>query len=156
MLQRLPIAFAKVKVDNTSENLLNEISQIIHFLHRAKEITKKVHNNIMSTIKLQNIMDTILTNSKNSKTSDPHKLWLNLSEKIDLLRSNKYVALSNLSIYDTWKNTKKSYKNNNFKISAPTWNEGFEFSDGSFSASDIQDFFKYISKIMGGLPIVLQ
>ena len=74
MLQRLLIAFAKVKVDNTSENLLNEISQIIHFLHRAKDITKKVHNNIMSTIKLQSIMDTILTNSKNSKTSDPHRL----------------------------------------------------------------------------------
>ena len=130
MLQRLLIAFAKVKVDNTSENLLNEISQIIHFLHWAKEITKKVHNNIMSTIKLQNVMDTILKNSKNSKTSDPHRLWLNLSEKIDLIRSNKYVALSNLSIYDTWENTKKSYKNNNFKISAPTWKEEFEFSDG--------------------------
>ena len=130
MLQRLLIAFAKVKVDNTSENLLNEISQIIHFLHWAKEITKKVHNNIMSTIKLQNVMDTILKNSKNSKTSDPHRLWLNLSEKIDLIRSNKYVALSNLSIYDTWDNTKKSYKNNNFKISAPTWKEEFEFSDG--------------------------
>ena len=43
-------------------------------------------------------------NSENSKTSDPHRLLLNLSDKINLKRKNKYVALSNLSIYDTWKN----------------------------------------------------
>ena len=52
MLQRLPIALAKVKAGNTSENLLNEIKQIIYSLYRAKEITKKVHNNIMNSIKL--------------------------------------------------------------------------------------------------------
>ena len=46
-------------------------------------------------------MDTIFINSKNSKTSDPHRLLLNLSEKINLKRSDKYVALSNLSIYYT-------------------------------------------------------
>ena len=65
-------------------------------------------------------MDTIFTNSGNSKTSDPHRLLLNLSGKIALRRSDKYVALSNLSICYTWKNIKKSYKNNKFKISAPT------------------------------------
>ena len=43
-------------------------------------------------------------NSKNSKTSDPHRLLLNLTDKIDLRRKYKYVALSNLSIYDIWKN----------------------------------------------------
>ena len=59
-------------------------------------------------------------NSENSKTSDPHRLLLNLSDKINLKRSDKYVALSNLSIYYTWKNMKKSYKNNKFKISAST------------------------------------
>ena len=48
MLQRLPIALAQVKVANTSENLLNEIRQIIFFLYRAKEITKEVYNNIMN------------------------------------------------------------------------------------------------------------
>ena len=80
-------------------------------------------------------------NSRNSKTSDPHRLLLNLSDKINLKRSDKYVALSNLSIYYTWKNIKKSYKNNKFKISAPTWNEEFELSDGSYSISDIQDQF---------------
>ena len=61
-------------------------------------------------------------NSENSKTYDPHRLLLHLSDKINLKRSDKYVALSNLSIYYTWKNIKKSYKNNKFKISAPTWN----------------------------------
>ena len=52
MLQRLLIALAQVKVGNTSENLLNEIRQIIYFLYRAKEITKKVYNNRMNAIKL--------------------------------------------------------------------------------------------------------
>ena len=52
MLQRLPIALTQVKAGNTSENLLNEIRQIIYSLYRAKEITKKVYNNIMNSIKL--------------------------------------------------------------------------------------------------------
>ena len=63
-----------------------------------------------------------------------------------LKRSNKYVVLSNLSKYYTWKNIKKSCKNNKFKISAPTWNEKFELTDGSYSVSDIQGYFKYIIK----------
>ena len=46
-------------------------------------------------------MDTIFMNSENSKTSDPHRLLLNLTDKIDLRRKDKYVALSNLSIYYT-------------------------------------------------------
>ena len=80
MLQRLPIALARVKAGNTSENLLNEIRQFIYL----------------------------------------HRLLLNLTDKIDLRRKDKYVALSNLSIYYTWKNIKTLYKNNKFKISAPT------------------------------------
>ena len=48
-------------------------------------------------------MDTISMNSENSKTFDPHRLLLNLSDKIILQGSDKYVALSNLSIYYTWK-----------------------------------------------------
>ena len=52
MLQKLPIALTKVKAGNTSESLLNEIRQIIYSLYRAKEITKKVYNNIMNSIKL--------------------------------------------------------------------------------------------------------
>ena len=79
-------------------------------------------------------MNTVFMNSKNSKTSDPHRLLLNLTGKIDLKRKDKFIALSNLSIYYTWKNIKKSYKNNKFKISVPTWNEEeFELPDGSYS-----------------------
>ena len=61
-------------------------------------------------------------NSKNTKTSDPHRLLSNLTDKKILKRSDKYVALSNY----TWKNIKKKSKNNKFKIPAPTWNEEFE------------------------------
>ena len=71
-------------------------------------------------------MDILFLNSENSKTSDSHKLLLNLSYKINLKRSDKYIYLSNLSIYYTWKNIKKSWKNNKFKTSDPTWNEEFE------------------------------
>ena len=66
-------------------------------------------------------------NSENSKISDRHRLLLNLLRKIDLKRSDKYVALLNHSIYYTWKNIKMSYKNNKFKISSPTWNEKLNY-----------------------------
>ena len=52
MLQRLPIALAQVKAGNTSENLLNEIRQIIYSLYQEKEITQKVYHNIMNSRKL--------------------------------------------------------------------------------------------------------
>ena len=52
MFQKLPIALTQVKAGNTSESLLNEIRQIIYSLYRAKEITKKMYNNIMNSIKL--------------------------------------------------------------------------------------------------------
>ena len=64
----------------------------------------------------------------------------------NLNRSDKYVASSNLSIYYTWKNIKKLYKNNEFKISAPTYKEEFKLHDGSHSVSDAQDCFEYILK----------
>ena len=56
----------------------------------------------------------------------------------------KVIALTNLSIYYTWRNIKSSYNNNKFKISAPTWDDEFALRDGSNSISDIQDYFKYI------------
>ena len=68
-------------------------------------------------------MNTVFMNSKNSKTSDPDRLLLNFTDKTNLKRSDKYIALSNLRIYCTWKNIKKSCKNNKFKISAPKWNK---------------------------------
>ena len=64
-------------------------------------------------------------------------------------RKDKYIALSNLSIYYTWKNIKKSCKNNKFKTSAPTWYEEFELPDWSYSISDIQDYFEYMLKKNG-------
>ena len=65
-------------------------------------------------------MDTAFMKSENSKTSESNVLIRKLTNKIDLLRGEKTIALSNLSIYYTWKNMKKSYNNNKFKISAPT------------------------------------
>ena len=91
-------------------------------------------------------MDTIFMNSENSRTPEYHVLTLKLTDKLDLRRGQKTVALSNLSIYYTWKNIKSSYNNNKFKISAPTWREEFELPDGSYSVSDIQDHFEYILK----------
>ena len=91
-------------------------------------------------------MYAIFMNSKNSKTFDLHRLLLNLTDKIDLRRKDKYITLSNLSIYYTWKNIGKSYKNNKFKISAPTWDEECELPNGSYSTSDIQDYFEYVLK----------
>ena len=82
-------------------------------------------------------------NSENSKTSEYHVLVLKLTDKLDLKRDQKSIALSNLSIYYTWKNNNN---NNKFKISAPTWSDIFELPDGSFLIRDIQDHFKYILK----------
>ena len=70
-------------------------------------------------------MDTIFMNSENSKAPEPYVLILKLTNKLDLRRGEKSIALSNLSIYYTWKNIKSSYNNNKFKIPAPTWNDKF-------------------------------
>ena len=91
-------------------------------------------------------MDTILMNTENSKTSEPHVLILKLTNKIDSRIGEIIIGLSNLSIYYTWRNIKSSYNNNKFKISAPTWNDEFKLPDGSYSVSDIQDYFEYIKK----------
>ena len=64
-------------------------------------------------------MDTVFMNSKNSKISEPNVLILKLTDKLDLRRGEKIIALSNLGIYYTWKNIKSSYDNNKFEISAP-------------------------------------
>ena len=85
-------------------------------------------------------------NSENSRTSEYHVLLLKLADKLDLRRGQKSVALSNLSICYTLKNIKSSYKNNKFKISAQTWSDEFELPDGSYSISDIQDYFEHILK----------
>ena len=91
-------------------------------------------------------MDTIFISSENSKNSELHVLTLKLTNELDLGIGEKTIALSNLSIYYTWKHTKSLYNGNKFKISAPTWNDKFELLDGSYSVSDIQDYFEYILK----------
>ena len=88
-------------------------------------------------------MDTIFMNSENSKTSNRHVLKLKFTSKSDLRSGEKVIALSNISIYYRLKNIESSYNSNKFKISAPTWNDEFEFPNGSYSVSDIQDYFKY-------------
>ena len=91
-------------------------------------------------------MNTIFMNSENSKTSKPHVLILNITDKIDLRGGKKSIALWTLSIYYISKNIKKLYNNSKFKISALTWSGKFEFPDESCFISDIQDYFEYILK----------
>ena len=91
-------------------------------------------------------METIFMNTENSKTSEPRRFKLYLTDKRDLKNSNKNVTLADLSIHYTWKNIKSEYNNNKFKISAPTWNEPFDLLDGSCSIDDIQNYFEFIIK----------
>ena len=100
-------------------------------------------------------METIFMNMENSKTNEPHKFVLNLSQRLDLRSSNKHVALQNVSIYYTVKNIRKQYKYNKPKITAPTWNDEFKLPDGSYSVSDIQDYIEYITKKHETLTTIL-
>ena len=94
-------------------------------------------------------MDTIFMNSENSRAPEPHILKLKLTDKLDLRLDKKVIVLSNVTMYYSWNNIKISYNNNKFKISAPTWNEESTLPDGSYSVSDIQDYFEYILKKHG-------
>ena len=75
-------------------------------------------------------METIFMNTENSKTSEPHRFKLDLTNKLNLKSPNKNIALANLSIYRTSKNINSEYNNNKFKISAPTWNDTYDLPDG--------------------------
>ena len=70
-------------------------------------------------------------NSKNCNTSEKHVLILKLTDKLYLRSGEKIISLSNLSIYYTWRNIKRSYNNNKFKKSAPTWNDNNGISKNS-------------------------
>ena len=91
-------------------------------------------------------METIFINTENSGANEPHRFKLDLADKRDLKNPGKDIALVNLSIYYIWKNIKSEYKNNKFKISAPTWNDTFDLPDGFYSIDDIQDYFEFIIK----------
>ena len=125
VLSRLPITLAQLKAGNNSEKLKNKIRELL-----------------FSILK----METIFMNIENSKTNEPRRFRLTLADKLYLKDPSKNMALANLSIYYTWKNIKSAYNNNKFKISAPTWNDEFDLPDGSYSISDIQDYFEFIIK----------
>ena len=91
-------------------------------------------------------METTFMNTLNSKTNESNKFIYPFTDKMNLKNPNKNMALANLSVCYTWKNIKSACNKNKFKISAPTWNEEFNLPDGSYSVSDIQDYFKYIIK----------
>ena len=92
-------------------------------------------------------------NSENSKTPKPHVLILKLTYKLDLRLGENNIALSNLSIYYTWKNIKHLYNYTitiNFKyLHHYGWDDKFELPHVSYSVSDIQDYFEYILKKHG-------
>ena len=71
---------------------------------------------------------------------------MDLTDKLNLKNPNKNIALANLSIYYAWKDIKSEYNNNKFKISAPTCNDTLDLLDGSYSITDIQDYFEFIIK----------
>ena len=85
-------------------------------------------------------------NTENSKTNEPHRFKLDLTDKVNLKNPNKNIALANLSIYYNWKKIKPECNNNKFKISAPIWNDTFDLPNGSYSIADIQDYFEFIIK----------
>ena len=86
-------------------------------------------------------------NTENSKTNESKKFIYQFTDKLNLKIPNyKNIGLVNLSIYYTWRNIKSEYKNNKFKISAPTWNDTFDLPVGSYSIADIQDYFEFIIK----------
>ena len=101
-------------------------------------------------------MEKIFMNTENSNTNEPHRFKLDLTDphrfksdltdKLNRKNPNKNMALANLSIYYIWRNIKSEYNNNKFKVFTPTWNEAFDLPDGSYSISDIQDFFGFIIK----------
>ena len=94
-------------------------------------------------------MESSFMNTENSRTDKSHMFRLTISGQLNLKYPNKKIVLANLSIYYTWKNIKSAYNNNKFKISTPKWNDEFDLPDGSYSTSDIEDYFEYIIIKMG-------
>ena len=139
----MPILLAHIKAGNTYKDSLNEIKKNCLFIALGK---KNLKGSIQYLAETNIRMTTIFMNSENSKTSDVHRLRFNLTSKMDLRRGGKGVALSELSVYYTWKNIKMSYKNNKSKISGEIWDEEFELPDGYYSVSDIQEHFEHIIK----------
>ena len=109
-------------------------------------VQKINQNNIQPFYQRYLKMETMFMNTKNSKTNEPHRFRLSLSDKRNLKNPSKNIALVNLSIYYIWENIKSGYNNNKFKMSAPIWNGTFDLPDGSYSIADIQDYFEFFIK----------
>ena len=120
-------------------------SNIIHNAFLAEQRIKMRLTNYCTNIN----METIFMNTENSKTNEPQKLVLSLTQRLDLKNSDKYVGLQNLSINYTWKTISQQYKKNKLKIITPTWNNEFELPDGSYSLPDIQNYIEHIMKKHG-------
>ena len=84
-------------------------------------------------------------NTKNSKTSEPRRFKLDLTDKINL-ENPKKAGLYLIWVFITLGKTSTQYKNNKSKTFASTWNDTFDLPDGSYPISDIQDYFEYIIK----------
>ena len=91
-------------------------------------------------------------NTENSKTNDPHRFRLPITDKINLKGRHKNMTMANVSIYSRWEDIKSAYNDNKCKISATAWNDEFDLPDGSYSISDIQDYFEYIIKKHETIP----
>ena len=85
-------------------------------------------------------------NTLNSRTNESNRFKYNFTNKLNLKNPNKNIALANLSIYYTWINNKSEYNNNKFEIHAPTWNDEFNFPDGSYNIEQIQDYFIILNR----------
>ena len=84
--------------------------------------------------------------TENCKTNEFDKFIYQFTDKLYLKNPNKNTGLVNLSVYYTWRYIKSAYNNNKFKVSAPTWNDEFDLPGGSYSVSDIQDYFDFTIK----------
>ena len=92
-------------------------------------------------------MERIFINTENNKINESNKFFYQFTDKFTLKNpNNKNIRLVKLSIYYTWKNIISAYNNNQFKISAPTRHDEFYLPEGSYSISDIQDYFEFIIK----------
>ena len=93
----------------------------------------------------------------NSRTNESNRFFYRFTDKLNLKNPHKNIALANLSIYYTCKNIKSECNSNKFRVHAPFWNDEFNLPNGSYSVSDIQDYFEYIIKkhetISGNPPV---
>ena len=150
MVSRLSTFLAQLKARKSSEKLKNEIRQLLYIFYRSKNLQN------ISII----IWSTLFKNGNNFykhwKQIEPNRFKLDLTNKLNLKNLNKKMALANLSICYPWKNITSEYNNNKFKIFAPTWNDIFDLPDGSYSISDIQDYFEFIIKKQKTWPRIHQ